>query len=81
MNNALLATISTYTKHVPKFRSLLTRQGGDMELFYSAVRDIGELTKSDRYSALRIRNKHLPGDILGRRIWSVQSDSELPEKE
>jgi predicted aminopeptidase len=59
MNNALLATISTYTKHVPEFRSLLTRQGGDMELFYSAVRGIGKLTKSDRYSALQVRRKYL----------------------
>ncbi len=81
MNNALLATISTYTKHVPGFRSLLTRQGGDMELFYSAVRDIGELTKSDRYSALQVRMKYFPGDVSGKKIWSVQSNSELLEKE
>jgi len=81
MNNALLATISTYTKHVPEFRALLTRQGGDMGLFYSAVRGIGKLTKSDRYSALQVRRKHLPGDVLGKRIWSVQFNSELLEKE
>ena len=77
MNNALLATISTYRKHVPKFQSLLARQGGDLEVFYSAVRDIGKLTKSDRYSTLRIRSKYLPGDIFGKRIWQVQPDSEL----
>jgi predicted aminopeptidase len=80
MNNALLSTISTYTKHVPEFRSLLTRQGGDMELFYSAVRDIGKLTKSDRYSALQVRRKDLPGDVLGKKIWSVQYNGELLEK-
>jgi len=81
MNNALLATISTYTKHVPKFRSLLARQGGDMEVFYSAVQDIGKLTKRDRYSALQVRRKHLLGDILEKKVLSVQSDSELLEKE
>ena len=80
MNNALLATISTYRKHVPKFQSLLTRQGGDMEVFYSAVRDIGELTKSDRYSALRIRSKNLRGDILEKRNWQIRPD-ELLEKD
>ena len=55
MNNALISTISTYTKHVPKFRSLLYQKGGDMEKFYSAVRDIGKLTKSDRYSSFQKR--------------------------
>ena len=54
MNNALLATISTYTKFVPEFRSLLLRQGNDMELFYSAVRDISKLTKRERYSILQV---------------------------
>jgi predicted aminopeptidase len=81
MNNALLSTISTYTKHIPEFRSLLTRQGGDMELFYGAVRGIGKLTKSARHSALQIRRKHLPGDVLGKKIWSVQSNSEFLAKE
>jgi predicted aminopeptidase len=80
MNNALLSTISTYTNHVPEFRSLLAQQGGDMELFYSAVRDIGKLTKSDRYSALQVRRKDLPGDVFGKKFWSVQYNSELLEK-
>ena len=81
MNNALLATVSTYKKHVPEFRSLLTRQGGNMELFYSAVRDIGKLTKSDRYSALQIRKKYLPVNVLGKKIWSVRFNGEILEKE
>ena len=81
MNNALLATISTYTKHVPEFQSLLTRHGGDFELFYSAVRDIGELTKSDRYAALQVRKEYFPGDVLGKKIGSVQPNSKLFEKE
>ena len=81
MNNALLATKFTYKKYVPEFRSLLTRQGGDMELFYSAVRDIGKLTKSERYSALQVRRKHLSGDVLGKKIRPVQANSGLLEKE
>lgn len=81
MNNALLATISTYTNLVPEFQSLLIRQGGDMALFYSAVRDIGKLTKSDRYSALQLSSKHSVGDVSRKRSWSVQSNGKLPEKE
>lgn len=81
MNNALLSTISTYTKHVPKFRSLLSQQGGNMEIFYSAVRDIGKLTKSDRYSALQARRKYLSKDVSGNRIWAAQSEREFLEKE
>ena len=73
MNNALLATVSTYTKLVPEFRSLLIRQGGDMELFYSAVQDISKLTKNDRLTALRVSRRYLSRDILGKKTWSDQS--------
>ena len=81
MNNALLATVSTYTKLVPEFRSLLIRQGGDMELFYSAVQDISKLTKNDRLTALRVSRRYWSRDILGKKTWSDQSSSGLLKKE
>lgn len=33
LNNALLATISTYTQLVPAFQALLAQKNGDMSLF------------------------------------------------
>ena len=81
MNNALLATVSTYTRLVPEFRSLLFRQGGDMELFYSAVQDISKLTKKDRLTALRVSRKYLSSDVLGKKIRSDQFSREFFKEE
>ena len=54
MNNALLATVSTYTQLVPAFRTLLMRQGGDMERFYDTVKRISKLTEDERNFALNV---------------------------
>jgi predicted aminopeptidase len=67
-NNALLATISTYTQLVPAFRALLVQQDGDMERFYDAVRGISELTKGERYSALHVGNRDLLRDVARKKI-------------
>lgn len=54
MNNALLATVSTYTQLVPAFRTLLVQQGGDMERFYDTVKRISKLTEDERDFALNV---------------------------
>jgi predicted aminopeptidase len=51
-NNALLASIAIYTKKVPAFQTLLAREGGDLERFYSAVKELARLSKADRSAAL-----------------------------
>lgn len=51
-NNALLASISIYTKKVPAFQALLAREDGDLERFYRAVKDIARLKKDERTAAL-----------------------------
>ncbi|MGZ5094046.1 MAG: aminopeptidase [Burkholderiales bacterium] len=51
-NNALLASIAIYTKKVPAFQSLLAREGGDLEGFYRAVKDLARLGKADRTAVL-----------------------------
>ena len=81
MNNALLATVSTYTRLVPEFRSLLIQEDGDMELFYSAVEKISKLPKSDRLTALQINKEHLSSGVSGRTSWSVLSNNKLLNKE
>ena len=52
-NNALLASIVTYSEWLPAFRNLLQRQGGDMEAFYREVRRLADLDKPSRERQLR----------------------------
>lgn len=53
LNNALLATISTYTQHVPAFHALLMKQGGDLESFFDVVKEISKMTEDERNSTLK----------------------------
>jgi predicted aminopeptidase len=52
LNNAHLASISTYTHLVPAFRSLLAQHEGNMERFYEAVRELGRLPAAERAALL-----------------------------
>ena len=52
LNNAHLASISTYTQLVPAFRSLLAQHGGNMDRFYEAVRALGRLSAAERAALL-----------------------------
>jgi predicted aminopeptidase len=47
-NNALLASIASYSELVPAFRALLAREQGDLSAFYAAVRGLARLDKTDR---------------------------------
>jgi predicted aminopeptidase len=51
-NNALLASVSLYTRRVPAFRALLEREGRDMPRFYAAVKALARLDKAGRALAL-----------------------------
>ena len=51
-NNALLASVSIYTRLVPAFQALLAREDGDLERFYEAVRRMARLDKGERTAAL-----------------------------
>ena len=51
-NNALLASVSIYTRRVPAFQTLLAREDGDLERFYEAVRRMARLDKGERTAAL-----------------------------
>lgn len=51
-NNALLASIASYSELVPAFRALLARKHGDLAAFYIAVRELAELDKSERDARL-----------------------------
>lgn len=52
-NNALLASIATYTQSTPAFRRLLAASGNDLPVFYRRVAKIAELEPKDRAAALR----------------------------
>lgn len=51
-NNALLASIATYSVKVPAFRALLDREGGDLAAFYRAVKRLAALPRAERDAAL-----------------------------
>ncbi|MDQ3186810.1 MAG: aminopeptidase [Pseudomonadota bacterium] len=53
LNNAYLASISTYTHLVPAFQALLAQQKGNIEQFYEAVKRIGNLPEAERASLLQ----------------------------
>ena len=51
-NNALLASVSIYTRKVPAFEALIARENGDMPRFYAAVKALAQLGKRERTAAL-----------------------------
>lgn len=48
LNNAYLASISTYTNLVPAFQALLAKQDGNFGQFYQAVKEISRLPEIER---------------------------------
>ena len=53
LNNALLATISTYTQLVPAFQALLAQKNGDMSLYFDAIKELSKLPESERATVLQ----------------------------
>ncbi len=51
-NNALLASVASYSELVPAFRALLAQKGGDLPGFYAAVRELAKLDKAERDARL-----------------------------
>jgi predicted aminopeptidase len=56
LNNAFLASVSTYTQLVPAFHALLARHDGDIGRFYDAVRELSRLPKAERIALLHGMN-------------------------
>ncbi|SEL08700.1 aminopeptidase [Nitrosovibrio tenuis] len=52
LNNAFLASVSTYTHWVPAFHALLARHEGDIGQFYETVRELSRLPKAERTTLL-----------------------------
>ncbi|MFA5515766.1 MAG: aminopeptidase [Desulfuromonadales bacterium] len=52
LNNAKMASVSTYHTHVPAFRQLLRQHQGDMDAFYREAESIGRLPGKDRLARL-----------------------------
>jgi len=52
-NNALIASITTYTGQVPGFRRLLAASGGDFAVFHARVRALAAMPAAERKAALR----------------------------
>ncbi len=59
LNNAHLASFSTYTQLVPAFQALLKQQQGDMAKFYAAAKEIGQLPPPERAGVLQTPVKNI----------------------
>ena len=66
LNNALLATISTYTQLVPAFQVLLAQQNGDMGQFFDAVKEISKLPEVERTAMLQMAVEGWRRDVAER---------------
>jgi predicted aminopeptidase len=51
-NNALLASVASYSELVPAFRALLAQKQDDLSVFYVAVRELAKLDKHERDARL-----------------------------
>jgi predicted aminopeptidase len=51
-NNALLASVASYSELVPAFRALLAREHDDLSAFYVAARELAKLDKPERDARL-----------------------------
>ena len=52
LNNAHLASVATYYQCVPGFQRLLAEQGGDLERFYAAARELAKMPRAQRHARL-----------------------------
>ena len=52
LNNAHLASVATYYQCVPGFERLLAQQGGDMQRFYAAARELSKKPRAVRHAQL-----------------------------
>lgn len=55
-NNALLASVVTYSEWLPAFRALLAQQKGDLPAFYKAVKELSKLPRPEREKRLKELN-------------------------
>ena len=53
LNNAQLATVTSYNDLVPHFEKLLKQSGSDLEIFYSSVAELAKLNETQRKDKLQ----------------------------
>ena len=53
LNNAQLATVSSYNELVPYFNDLLIQSDNNLDLFFEKVRSVANLDRSDREERLQ----------------------------
>jgi predicted aminopeptidase len=61
-NNALLASVTTYTEWVPAFRALLAQKKGDLAAFYAAAGELARLDRPERVARLDALTEERPRD-------------------
>lgn len=59
LNNAKLASVTTYADNVPAFQALLKQKNYDFAAFYAAAKELGELPEAERKLGLKQLDKNL----------------------
>jgi len=75
-NNARLASVGTYRNQLPAFEALLERSGGNLDAFYKAVIELGELPTGERQGRMRelaAEPSPNPGIDIAR-LWDASSE-------
>jgi len=53
LNNARLASVSTYRSHLPAFAALLRNEGDDLPAFYRAAAALGQMPPEERRARMQ----------------------------
>jgi predicted aminopeptidase len=75
LNNAKLASVTTYHQQVPAFRALFARERGDFAAFYCAAEALGQLPPPQRKAALRALSATAPAEHLAADAAPSTADS------
>lgn len=73
LNNAKLAAVGTYHRHVPAFQALLTRHDGELAAFYRAAEELARLPRAQRDAALAALAEEGDGIYLPARLRQRES--------
>ncbi len=66
LNNAKIASVDTYSYHIPSFQRLLQAHDGDLTLFYEEARLLGDLPREQRVARLEaLRDEHIAAAEAG----------------
>lgn len=75
LNNAKIASVSTYYTHVPAFQALLRQNKGNLAAFYLAAQKLGHLSRPSRVARLEQLRSEFKADLPPAGVQVTQRDA------